>query len=51
MVHERLDETITTSTDSFDQLELAQTATKTTLDALVARLDAMHTTITKLRKD
>ena len=50
-VHERLDETITTSTDRFDQLDLTQTATKTTLDALVARLDAMHTTITELQKD
>ena len=51
MVHEQLDETITTSTDRFNQLNLAQTATKTTLDALVARLDAMHTTITELQKD
>jgi hypothetical protein len=32
----------------FDQLHLAQTATKTTLDAIVSRLDALNTVVTDL---
>jgi uncharacterized protein HemX len=50
-VHERLDEMITALNDHIDQLDLAQTVTRTTLDTLVARLDAMHTTIMELQKD
>jgi hypothetical protein len=32
----------------FDQLDLTQTSTKTTLDAIVSRLDALHTVVTDL---
>ena len=50
-MHERLDSTITSSTERFNQLDLAQTAAKTTLDTIVAWLDALNTTITELQKD
>ena len=50
-MHERLDSTITSSNERFDQLDLAQTATKTTLDDIVSRLDALNTTIMELQKD
>jgi hypothetical protein len=32
----------------FDQLDLAQTSTKTTLDAIGSRLDALNTVVTDL---
>ena len=41
-MHERLDSTITSTNTRFDQLDLAQMAMKTTLDDIVARLDALH---------
>jgi hypothetical protein len=47
-MHERLDSTITSSTERFDQLNLAQTAARTMLDTIVARLDALKTTIMEL---
>ena len=47
-MHERLDSTITPSNERFDQLDLAQTATKTTLDDIVSRLDVLNTTIMEL---
>ena len=50
-MHERLDSTITSSTERFDQLDLAQLAAKTTLDTIVARLDTLSTSITELQKD
>ena len=50
-MHERLDSTVTSANERFDQLDLAQTATKTTLDTVVARLEALHSTITELQKD
>jgi hypothetical protein len=50
-MHERLDSTITSSNERFDQLDLAQTAAKTTLDTIMARLDALNTTIMELQKD
>ena len=50
-MHERLDSTITSTNERFDQLDLAQTATKTTLDTVVVRLEALHSTITELQKD
>ncbi|KAA3449090.1 gag-pol polyprotein [Gossypium australe] len=50
-VHERLDSTVESANERFNQLDLAQTATKTTLDAIVARLDGMNTLITELQKD
>ena len=50
-MHEWLDSTITSSNEQFDQLDLAQTATKTTLDDIVSRLDALNTTIMELQKD
>ena len=50
-MHERLDSTITSSNERFDQLDLAQTATKTTLDDIVSRLDALNTMIMELQKD
>jgi hypothetical protein len=43
-----MDSTVTTSNERFDQLDLAQTATKTTLDAIVSRLDALNTVVTDL---
>jgi flagellar capping protein FliD len=39
-MHERLDSTVTSTTERFNQLDLAQTATRTTLDTILARLDA-----------
>jgi phage shock protein A len=33
-LHERLDSTVTSSNEWFDQINLAQTAAKTTIDAL-----------------
>jgi hypothetical protein len=51
MIHERLDSSITSSNDRFDQLDLAQTATMTTLDDIVSRLDALTMTLTELQKD
>jgi uncharacterized coiled-coil DUF342 family protein len=35
-MHERMDSTVTTANERFDQLDLVQTATKTTLDAIVS---------------
>jgi hypothetical protein len=37
--------------ERFNQIILAETAIKTTLDTVVARLDALTTTITELQKD
>ncbi|WVZ97734.1 hypothetical protein U9M48_043248 [Paspalum notatum var. saurae] len=50
-MHERLDSTTTSSNERFDQLDLAQTATRTTLDDIVSRLDTLTTTLTELQKD
>jgi small-conductance mechanosensitive channel len=50
-IHERLDSSITSSNEQFDQLDLAQTATMTTLDDIVSRLDALTMTLTELQKD
>jgi hypothetical protein len=50
-MHERLDSTIMSSTERFNQLDLAQTAAKTMLDTIMAWLDALNTTITELQKD
>ncbi|WVZ93502.1 hypothetical protein U9M48_039474 [Paspalum notatum var. saurae] len=49
-IHERLDSTVTSSNERFDQLDLAQTATATTLNDIVARLDTLTTTITELQQ-
>ena len=43
MMHERLDSTVTSTTERFNQLDLAQTATRTTLDTILARFDALTT--------
>ena len=50
-MHEQLDSSITSLNERFDQLDLAQTATTTTLDDIVSRLDALTTTLTELQKD
>jgi uncharacterized protein YukE len=42
-MHERLDSTVTSTTVRFNQLDLAQTATCTTLNTILARLDALTT--------
>jgi hypothetical protein len=42
-MHERLDSTVTLTTAHFNQLDLAQTETRTTLDTILARLDALTT--------
>jgi hypothetical protein len=42
-MHERLDSTVTSTTARFNQLDLAETATRTTLDTILARLDALTT--------
>jgi hypothetical protein len=47
-IHERMDSTVTTANGQFDQLDLAQTATKTMLDTIVARLDALNMVLTDL---
>ncbi|WVZ93548.1 hypothetical protein U9M48_039519 [Paspalum notatum var. saurae] len=49
-IHERLDSTVTSSNERFDQLDLAQTATATTLNDIVARLNTLTTTITELQQ-
>jgi flagellar capping protein FliD len=46
-MHERMNSTVTTANERFDQLDLAQTATKTTLDTIVSRLDALNTMVTE----
>ncbi|KAJ1254531.1 hypothetical protein BS78_K037900 [Paspalum vaginatum] len=50
-MHERFDSTTTSSNERFDQLDLAQTNTRTTLDDIVSRLDTLTTTLTELQKD
>jgi hypothetical protein len=45
-MHERMDSTVTTANERFDQLDLAQTATKTMLDTIMSHLDALNTMIT-----
>jgi hypothetical protein len=47
-IHERMDSSVTTANERFEQLDLAQTATKTTLDTIVSRLDALNTVVTEL---
>jgi hypothetical protein len=47
-IHEGMDSTVTTANERFEQLDLAQTATKTTLDTIVSRLDALNTVVTDL---
>jgi hypothetical protein len=47
-IHERMDSTVTMANERFEQLDLAQTATKTTLDTIVSRLDALTTVVTDL---
>jgi hypothetical protein len=42
-MHERLDSTVTSTTAHFNLLDLAQTATRTTLDTILARLDVLTT--------
>jgi hypothetical protein len=42
-MHERLDSTVTSTTARFNQLDLAQTVTRTTLDTILARHDALTT--------
>jgi hypothetical protein len=42
-MHERLDSTVTSTTACFNQLDLSQTVTRTTLDTILARLDALTT--------
>jgi hypothetical protein len=47
-MHERIDSTVTTANERFDQLDLARTATKMTLDAIMSRLDALNTVVIDL---
>ena len=42
-MHERLESTVTSTTTRFNQLDLPQTVTRTTLDTILARLDALTT--------
>jgi hypothetical protein len=51
MMHERMDSTVTTANKRFDQLDLAQTATKTTLDTIVSCLNALNTMVTDFQQD
>ena len=50
-MHEHLDSTVTSSTERFDQLDLAQAATRTTLDTIMARLDGLTASLADLQKD
>ena len=50
-MHERLDSTVTSSNERFDQLDLAQTAIATTLNDIVSRLDTLTMTLTELQRD
>ena len=47
-MHERLESTVTSMTVRFNQLDLAQTATRNTLDTILAFLDALTT---KMERD
>jgi hypothetical protein len=47
-IHKRVDSMATTANAHFDQLDLAQTATKTTLDAIMSTLDALNMMVTDL---
>jgi hypothetical protein len=47
-MHERLDSTVTSTITRFNQLDLAQTATRNTLDTILACLDALTA---KMEKD
>jgi uncharacterized protein YukE len=47
-MHELLDSTVTSMTARFNQLDLAQTTTRNTLDTILARLDAL---IAKMESD
>ena len=47
-MHERLDSTVTSSNERFDQLDLAQTAAATTLNDIASRLDTLTMTLTEL---
>jgi hypothetical protein len=50
-MHERMDSTVTTANERFDQLDLAQTATKAMHDTIVSRLDALNTMVTEFQRD
>nr|CAB3499626.1 unnamed protein product [Digitaria exilis] len=50
-MHERLDSAVTSSNERFDQIDLAQAATRNTLDAIMARLDGLTASITDLQRD
>ena len=50
-MHERLDSTVTSSNERFDQLDLAQTAAATTLNDIASRLDTLTMTLTELQRD
>jgi hypothetical protein len=47
-IYERMDSTVTTANERFEQLNLTQTATKMTLDTIVSRLNALNTVVTDL---
>jgi hypothetical protein len=42
-MHEQLDSTVTSTTARFNQLDVPQTVIRTTLDTILARLDALTT--------
>lgn len=48
LAHERIDSSMTLANDRFEQHDLAETATKSMIDTIMGRLDAMHTAITEL---
>jgi hypothetical protein len=49
-LHEWLDSTFTSSNEWFYQIDLSQETAKTTLDVVVAQLDALHTTSQSYKK-
>ena len=51
MMHERMDSTVTTENERFDQPDLAQTTTKTTLDTIMSHLNALNTMVTDFQQD
>ena len=49
-MHERLDSTVQATNERFDQIDLAQTAARTTLDTIMARLAALDTKLTEVQQ-
>ena len=50
LAHERIGSSMTSANARFEQFDLTETTTKTMIDTIMGRLDAMNTAITELQK-